>query len=148
MKPSIAIEPFRAGDIDAILGIERASFSQEAWPKKLFLAYFRECPELFLVARRGKNVAGYSITCIGLGKAELVSLAVSPESRRHGIGGSLLDTTRTMLKTERVKTWWLMVNTANESAIAFYERYGFVPTKRVKRYYGPGRDAWRMRLAL
>ena len=41
----------------------------------------------------------------------------------------------------------LMVSTANAPALRFYRQYGFVRTRLVKRYYGPGRDAWRMRLS-
>lgn len=148
MKPSIAVEPFEAGDLDGVLAIERASFAGDAWPKKLFVDYFRECPELFLVARRGKKLAGYIITCVGSRNAELVSIAVDPEARRRGVARALLDYTKAQLKSCRIKTWWLMVDLANESAIAFYEQYGFATIRRVKRYYGAGRDAWRMRLTL
>jgi len=41
-----------------------------------------------------------------------------------------------------------MVDVSNTSAIRFYEKYGFVETKRVKKYYSAGRDGWRMRLSL
>jgi ribosomal-protein-alanine N-acetyltransferase len=148
LKPSIAVERFTAGDLEGVLAIERASFGRDAWPKKLFLDYFREYPDLFLVARRGKKMAGYTITCVGPRNAELVSIAVDPESRRRGIARALLDYTKVQLKKKRAKTWWLMVDTTNDSAIAFYEQYGFQTTRRVKRYYGAGRDAWRMRLTL
>ncbi len=37
-----------------------------------------------------------------------------------------------------------MVSTANAPALRFYRQYGFVRTRLVKRYYGAGRDAWRM----
>jgi ribosomal protein S18 acetylase RimI-like enzyme len=39
-----------------------------------------------------------------------------------------------------------MVSTANAPALRFYRQFGFVRTRLVKRYYGAGRDAWRMRL--
>jgi ribosomal protein S18 acetylase RimI-like enzyme len=42
----------------------------------------------------------------------------------------------------------LMVSTANAPALRFYRQYGFIRTRLVKRYYGAGRDAWRMRLNL
>ncbi len=37
-----------------------------------------------------------------------------------------------------------MVSTTNAPALRFYRQYGFVRTRLVKRYYGAGRDAWRM----
>jgi len=130
------------------MAIERASFARDAWPKRLFLEYFRESPELFLIARRGKKMAGYVITVASPRNAELVSIAVAPETRRHGIARILLDHTKPKLKSRHVRTWWLMVDVTNESAIAFYQQYGFSIIRRVKRYYGAGRDAWRMRLTL
>jgi hypothetical protein len=39
-----------------------------------------------------------------------------------------------------------MVSTLNAPALRFYREYGFIRTRLVKRYYGAGRDAWRMRL--
>ena len=131
-----------------MLAIEQASFLEDAWDQKLFLAYHRRCPELFLVAMKARRVAGYIITSAGSRNAELASLAVDPRHRRHGVGRILLDHTLTELYRRRVKTWWLMVEVNNESAICFYERYGFVRGRRVRRYYGAGRDGWRMRLAI
>jgi ribosomal-protein-alanine N-acetyltransferase len=142
------VRQFQIGDMDDILAIERESFGRDAWSKKLFLEYFREYPELFLIAKLGSRTAGYSITCAGWRSAELASIAVDPRHRRRGVGQSLLDFTLAQLRARRVKTWWLMVDTMNESGGGFYERYGFVRTKIVKRYYGAGRDAWRMRFSL
>jgi len=131
-----------------ILAIERESFGSDAWSKRLFLEYFREYPELFLIVKLGSQTAGYSITCAGGRSAELASIAVYPRDRRRGVGQGLLDFTLAQLRARRVETWWLMVDTMNESGRGFYERYGFVRTKIVKRYYGAGRDAWRMRFAV
>jgi ribosomal-protein-alanine N-acetyltransferase len=142
------VRQFQIGDIDDILAIERESFGRDAWSKKLFMEYFRQYPELFLIVKLGGRTAGYSITCAGSRSAELASIAVDPRHRRRGVGQALLDFTLAELRARRVKTWWLMVDTMNESGRGFYERYGFVRTKIVKSYYGRGRDAWRMRLAV
>ncbi len=148
LKSSVRVREFEAGDLEDVLAIELDSFGGEAWDKRLFLEYFRKYPDLFSVARLGRRTVGYSITCAGLRSAELVSIAVLGRDRRQGVAQALLDHTAAELRTGRVKTWWLMVDVANASAIRFYETYGFVQTKRVKRYYSAGRDAWRMRLSL
>jgi ribosomal-protein-alanine N-acetyltransferase len=144
----VQIRPVQSGDLDRILEIERASFGADAWDRKLFLEYFRRCPDLFLVARRSRRIAGYIITCIGLRTTELVSIAVDPRDRQRGHGRALLDATLALLRSRRVRAWRLMVETDNEAAIRFYEDYGFVRARRSKRYYGPGRDAWRMKFSL
>lgn len=148
LKPSIAVEQFEASGLESILAIERASFGRDAWPKKAFLEYFQHCHELFFIARRGNKIAGYIITCTSSRIAELVSIAVDPQYRRQGIAQALLDRTKAELTATGYKTLWLMVSMENESAIAFYEQYGFATTRRTKHYYGTGHDAWRMRLSL
>jgi ribosomal-protein-alanine N-acetyltransferase len=144
----VEIRPFQRRDLDRILEIERVSFGADAWDRDLFLEYSRRCPDLFLVARRARRIAGYIITCIGSKDAELVSIAVDPRDRMRGLGRALLDETLAQLRSRQVSNWWLMVATANKPAIHFYENYGFVRTRRSKRYYGAGRDAWRMRFVV
>lgn len=148
MPARIALRPFQTADLDRILEIERASFGREAWDRKLFLEYARACPRLFLVAALGRWVAGYSITCLAPRNAELVSIAVDPRHRGRGLGRAMLDHTLAELRARRLKTWWLMVADGNQTAIDFYLSYGFQRGKRVKGYYGAGRDGWRMRFAV
>lgn len=141
----IRIRKFEISDLDRILAIERASFGDDAWDEKLFRAFYRKCPDLFLVATVRRRIAGYIITCAGSRNAELASIAVDPHTRLHGVGQAMLNHTLQELLALRVKAWWLMVSTENESAIRFYEKYGFTRQKIVKRYYGPAKNAWRMR---
>jgi ribosomal-protein-alanine N-acetyltransferase len=144
----VEVRPFHSGDLPRILEIERASFGPDAWDRDLFVEYFRRCPDLFLVARRARRIRGYTITCTGAREAELVSIAVDPRDRLGGVGRAMLDKTLTELRSRRLHIWWLMVETVNEPAIRFYENYGFARKRRTKRYYGAGRDAWRMKLTL
>ena len=75
----------------------------------------------------------------------MASIAVDPRDRRSGVGEAMLNHTLAELRARRVKTWWLMVETKNEPGLRFYEKFGFQRNKIVKRYYGAGRHAWRMR---
>jgi [ribosomal protein S18]-alanine N-acetyltransferase len=65
-----------------------------------------------------------------------------------GTAVSLLQATLAGLRSAGIGALRLMVSTANEPALRFYERFGFARVRKVKRYYGAGRDAWRMRLNL
>ena len=76
-----------------MLEIEQGSFGDDAWDEKLFLAFYRKCPDLFLVATVRRHIAGYSITCAGRRDAELASIAVDPRDRRHGVGETMLNYT-------------------------------------------------------
>jgi [ribosomal protein S18]-alanine N-acetyltransferase len=139
------VRKFEIADLDRILAIEQVSFGNDAWDEKLFRAFYRKCADQFLIAKVGRHIAGYSITCAGSRKAELASIAVDPRDRRRGVAEALLNHTLRQLRLLRVKDWWLMVGVENEAAIRFYEKYGFKRQKMVKGYYGRGRNAWRMR---
>lgn len=143
MSAPVDARPFRRRNLNRIVEIERDSFGKDAWPAELFLEYWRESPEFFLVARYGRRIAGYSIARINWRGAELESIAVDSRYRGRGVAQALLDATVAGLGTRTLR---LMVSTTNEPALRFYRQYGFVRIRLVKRYYGPGRDAWRMRL--
>lgn len=144
----IDVRCFERRNLKRIVGIEQASFGKDAWPPAAFLEYWRESPELFLVARHGRRIAGYSLARIGWRGAELDSIAVEPRYRRHGLAQTLLEATVVRLRSQGVKTLRLMVSTGNQPALRFYRQYGFVRKRLVRDYYAAGRDAWRMSLDL
>jgi ribosomal-protein-alanine N-acetyltransferase len=141
----IYVRPFARRELNRIVQIEGASFGKDAWPAECFVDYWRESPELFLTARLGRRIAGYSITRTNWRGAELESIAVDPRYRGHGVARALLDATVSRLRIQGARALRLMVSTTNAPALRFYRQYGFVRTRLVKRYYGPGRDALRMR---
>jgi len=146
MEPGrIQIRPFERRNLKRIIEIERASFGKDAWAAEAFVEYWRASPELFLTARQGRRIAGYSITQTNWRGAELESIAVDPRYRGRGVAQALLDATVAKLQPVTLR---LMVSTSNAAALRFYRQYGFIRTRLVKRYYGAGRDAWRMRLQL
>jgi [ribosomal protein S18]-alanine N-acetyltransferase len=146
MASGIDVRPFERRNLGRIVEIERDSFGKDAWPGESFVQYWRESPQLFLIARLGRRIAGYSITQINWRGAELESIAVDPRYRGRRVAQALLDATVDLLRSQGAGTLRLMVSTANEAALGFYRQYGFIRTRLVKRYYGAGRDAWRMRL--
>ena len=144
MTSNIHVRRAQAQDLRRILRIEQASFGADAWDAGTLHEYLRHCPQLFLVAETPSRLAGYIITCIESGKAELVSIAVAPAFRRRCIGKLLLTHTRARLQRRDIGAWWLMVRTTNEPAIRFYRRFGFVLARLVKNYYEDGASAWCM----
>jgi ribosomal-protein-alanine N-acetyltransferase len=147
-RPPAKVRLYQPDDLDRILEIEQSSFGEDAWEAKLFQRYFRQCGELFLVAKVGRRIGGYAITCVESRNAELVSIAVDARDRGRGVARLLLDYTAAQLPLEKIRAWWLMVEIGNESAIRFYEKFGFKLMKRVKGYYGRGRDGWQMKIVL
>jgi ribosomal-protein-alanine N-acetyltransferase len=148
MTPPLSIRRFRPSDLHRILEIEGASFGEDAYDRKLFAEFSHKCGDLFLVAARGRKICGYMLTCIGgrtaANRAELVSVAVEPKLRGRGIASALMDSTLRRLRRRGVDGLHLMVKVTNQPAIAFYERYGFSRSRRVRRYYEDGADGWLM----
>ncbi len=144
MALQVLVRQFERRHLERVVEIEHASFGNDAWPAESFVEYWRHKPELFLIVRVGRRIAGYSITRTNWRGAELESIAVDPLYRGRGVAQALLDATLTQLPAG--VTLRLMVSTANDAALRFYRQYGFVRTRLVKRYYGKNRDAWRMSL--
>ncbi len=143
-----SIRLFRRADLDAVLRIEQTSFGVDAWPRELFEQYAIHCPSLFLIARIGLRVAGYSIGCLRRDVAEIESIAVSPRHRGQRIGAMLLSATIRKVQRSGARTVMLMVRRDNIPAIALYRGFGFVRAATVNNYYEDGATAWRMRLEL
>lgn len=137
----IEIRRVERRNLRRVVEIEQASFGRDAWPAEAFLEYWRESPDLFLIASQGRRIVGYSITLINWRGADLESIAVDPRYRGRGVAQALLNATTARLRGRPLR---LMVSTANAPALRFYRQYGFVRKRRVKGYYGANRDAWRM----
>ena len=103
-------------------------------------------PELFLVARLGRRIAGYSITRMNWRGAELESIAVDPQYRRRGVAQALLNATIERLEgANACGSWWKRSTHRRSVSISNSDSRAF---EKSRRYYGEGRDAWRMRLML
>ncbi len=142
------IRLFQPRDLPGVLKIEKRSFDADAWPAELFRVYALQCGRLFFVARVGRVVAGYSITCVVKNTADIASIAVLPEHRGRHIASKLLTKTIAKVRRAGVGAVTLMVRRDNRSAIELYRRFGFVRTHTVHGYYEDGAVAWRMRRVL
>ncbi len=144
----ILIRAFRPSDLDRIMKIERAAFSREAYTRKMFLQLYRECADLFVVAKRARRIAAYMSTCADSNQAELISIAVDPKRRKLGLGSALMRHTLAALKVRKVRRVVLMVRIDNTEAVRFYRRFGFTRLRTVPGYYEDGGAAYSMRKRL
>lgn len=95
---------------------------------------------------------GFILYRIAADEAEILSVAVSPEYRRRGIGLRLLEETLRRLYRERVASLHLEVEEGNAAALALYRRMDFIEAGRRHNYYAqeaaPPRGALVMRRQL
>jgi [ribosomal protein S18]-alanine N-acetyltransferase len=82
--------------------------------------------------------AGFVLARLAAGEAEILTIAVAKSVRRHGIGARLMDETLRRLHSERAQSLFLEVDSANQSAIKLYKRFGFKKVGERPAYYeGP-----------
>lgn len=143
------IEPLTSPeDIDAILAIEQASFTNP-WTRDMYLAelHQRGVSFFYLARDSGRHVVGFCSFWRVLDELHINNLAVAPESRRAGVASALLE--RVLAEGTRLGTrrTMLEVRRSNEAARELYERFGFsVAGMRSKYYTNPVEDAlvlWR-----
>ena len=68
-------------------------------------------------------------------EAEIVTLAVRPEARRHGLGGRLLDRALIRARDQGAARLFLEVAHDNDGALALYASRGFEQAGRRPAYY-------------
>lgn len=81
---------------------------------------------------------GFAIGRVTLDEAELLTIAVAPGARRHGLGRSLLDGWLAAVRARGAAQVFLEVAEDNAAARALYAAAGFEPAGRRRGYY---RDA-------
>ncbi len=131
---TVSIRAPRPDDFDAIVAIERASFS-DPWEAANFRRLVTPPAEHCRVAERGGRVVGYWIGSRIDDEAELANLAVAPDQRRAGVGARLLEDFLQHVGADARTTVFLEVRVSNAAALVLYREHGFVELARRKGYY-------------
>ena len=141
-----------AGDLDAILDIEHASFTNP-WTREMYLAEFENqgVSYCFVVRDAAGRILGFCSFWRVLDELHINNLAIAPEERGRGAGTALLQ--RVLQEGERLgaRRATLEVRASNLAALRLYGRLGFsVGGVRPGYYTNPIEDAlilWREDLA-
>jgi [ribosomal protein S18]-alanine N-acetyltransferase len=147
----LVIEPLTHADIDDVLSIEEAAFTNP-WTRAMYLGELENSGVSFCYLARDaeRRAVGFCSFWRVLDELHINNLAVLPEWRRAGIGSMLL----TFVLNKGVELGatraTLEVRRSNEPARALYERFGFTVSGVRDAYYSkPVEDAlvlWRENL--
>ncbi len=139
--PEIVIRPATDDDLGAIFELEEGGFP-DPWPLET-LAYELRFPGSFVLvaALPGAPAFGYASFRTMADEAELLRLAVSPQTRRCGIGRFLIEAGCAKLAERSLIRCFLEVRADNQPAIALYERADFRLAGRRNGYFRDGADA-------
>ncbi|MGA2573850.1 MAG: ribosomal protein S18-alanine N-acetyltransferase [Candidatus Methanomethylicaceae archaeon] len=134
-------------DLDEIYKIEKESFP-DPYPKGLLKA-FLFFPGAYLVALSEGLILGYAIGVVRYETVgHIISIAVSKEKRRSGVGRQLLAKSVERLRLKGVQSVRLEVRESNVEAIDLYKKAGFLAEDKIEGYYVDGESALVMYLSV
>lgn len=123
-----------AGDIVAVVAIEKASYSVP-WSETTFRGLLRRRDAELVVAATGDTVIGFAVLWCVLDQAELGNVAVSREWRGRGVGERLVEEMVHRAARRNATEIFLEVRPSNTVARRLYERLGFGMVGRRRNYY-------------
>jgi len=136
----VQIAEMKAEHMCDILEVERASFSRP-WTEAMFLEELSGRDSVYRVAIKDGHAVGYMGMWILADEGHITNVAIAKEYRRQGVASRLIDSFITLAKEKALVLMTLEVRASNEGAIRLYEKKGFVPVGRRKRYYDNTEDA-------
>ena len=135
------IRPTSAADAPQVAALELAIFP-DPWSAEGIAEVLRTPSCLGFVAEAGGEVIAYILARWVADQAEILNLAVSPDHRRGGLGGALLDQAMDLLRRRGAREVFLEVRVSNEAARRLYEARGFRVAGMRRAYYRrPTEDA-------
>jgi ribosomal-protein-alanine N-acetyltransferase len=136
------IRLLRAEDASEVVSIVAAAPGAAVWSVKSYENLSRSGEFLSFLHESEGRITGFILGRRIGEEAEVLNLAVRPENRKKGIGGTLLQATLEDLRKEGVTRIYLEVRESNMQARSFYHKHGFIVTGvRPKYYRGPDEAA-------
>lgn len=135
-------------DMRPLYAVEKDAFGDSAWPQDVFESAVLDPRNEFTMALRDGRPVGYIL--INHSRPEVVkvdSLAVAKDTQGQKLGEQLLLRSLEDGQRQGCTSAALEVEKGNLPAEKLYAKYGFVPTRILSQYYGPGRDGSEMQLA-
>jgi [ribosomal protein S18]-alanine N-acetyltransferase len=156
LPAAVAIVPMRWWHIAGVLELERELFPEEPWSEATFWSELTQADTRhYVVAVRAgsapaaqtapaqdERVVGYAGLAAFGAEAHVLTLGVTRDAQRRGVGTALLQDLLAEAARQRASTVLLDVRADNPAAQRLYVRHGFAPIGVRKRYYQPsGTDA-------
>lgn len=128
-------------DVDRVTEIEAKSFAMP-WSRNLFYGEAINENAIYIVGEIDGEIVAYAGAWLSFGDAEVMSVAVDPIMRGHGIGTALFGRLIDEVKARGATAITLEVRPSNAAAIRLYEKFGLRSVGRRPHYYiDNGEDA-------
>ena len=144
-SPAYSIRPAKIGDLDALLALERTSFTTDHLSRRQYRKHLHSATAAVLAAVDASGLLGKAVVFFRHGSdiARLYSIAVADNARGRGIGEALLIAVEQISRAHGCTRLRLEVRMDNAGAIRLYERRGYSRFAARSGYYEDGADAWR-----
>ena len=151
MGDSLTLRAATAADASLMARLHQSAFA-EGWSAKAF-AELMVLPEDFtFVVEMGGVPAGFVLARVAAGEAEILTLAISSDYRRRGLGRALMRAAAARAAEGGASALFLEVDAENIPARRLYEALGFAEVGRRGAYYrrkaGRAADALILKLQL
>jgi ribosomal-protein-alanine N-acetyltransferase len=131
--PLLRIRPMQARDLPHVTAIEQA-----VYPFPWTLGIFQDCLRVgyccWLVELEQK-VIGYGVMSVVVDESHILNLCIHPDWQRKGLGRKLILRLLMIARQHGAETVFLEVRESNRTALALYEKLGFVQIGRRRDYY-------------
>jgi len=129
------IRALTAKDIKAVVALHAQGF-EKGWPESEMQTHIENDLAMGCFSNdAAPNLLGFILIRIVYDQAEVLTLAVHPDTRRLGVARRLLDAVNIALKSGTVKSLFLEVAEDNLAAIALYKASNFEAFGRRPAYY-------------
>ncbi|WP_435640747.1 GNAT family N-acetyltransferase [Micavibrio aeruginosavorus] len=147
----VTLRRAKPSDRDGLLAMEMRNFAHDQLSPRQMASHITNPNAAFWVAVDGQtgDLCGYVLVFFhAVRGARIYSVVADKAHRGKGIGRALMTKAIAVTKARKTPRLWLEVRTRNKTAIALYEKLGFVSYGRVPAYYSDGTDALKMLLNL
>jgi ribosomal protein S18 acetylase RimI-like enzyme len=144
MSP-LRIRPATPADLDALVALERASFTADHLSRRQYGKHLRSASAAVLAAVDATGLLGKAVVFFRRNSdiARLYSIAVADAARGRGLGEALLSAAEGAARRHDARRMRLEVRHDNAAAIRLYERMGYRRFGAYAGFYEDGADAWR-----
>ncbi len=121
-------------DMPAVLAIEGQSF-EFSWSEDDFIRCLRQRNCIGMVAEQDEQIVGFMIYELHKNRLHILNFAVAQESRRQGVGRSMVGKLLSKLSHERRNRIMLEVRETNLEAQLFFKGLGFRAISVLRDFY-------------
>jgi ribosomal-protein-alanine N-acetyltransferase len=140
----VVIQKMESQDLDEVFSIE-TSASIAPWSKNMFVEEIRN-PFAYCFVMRGEDgckqpVIGFICFRNITEESELLNICVHPDYRQLGVGKRLMQFYVDFSSRRGIKTFYLEVNSSNQSAIHLYQLFSYQSSGMREKFYRGKFDA-------